>query len=168
MKILVHTDEIGVYNQSPLSARRSTRTLLPTDPRTHRLIQVFTRCTSLRRLCRAPTQFYVHVVLNCKDIFVEPMPYHCHSVQTCWPHSWLESELIWLEFNLVFKYDNDLFCSEPEDFYTNKNVVNPFEPLRYKTNKMECAPSEDSDQPGHSPSLIRVLAVRMKKAWVLI
>ena len=30
-----------------------------------------------------------------------------------------------------------------------------------------CAPSEDSDQPGHPPSLIRVFAVRMKKAWVL-
>ena len=30
-----------------------------------------------------------------------------------------------------------------------------------------CAPSEDSDQPGHSPSLIRVFAVHMKKAWVL-
>ena len=36
-----------------------------------------------------------------------------------------------------------------------------------KTNKMACAASEDSDQPGHLPSLIRVLAVRMKKAWVL-
>ena len=32
---------------------------------------------------------------------------------------------------------------------------------------MTCAPSEDSDQPGHLPSLIRVFAVRMKKAWVL-
>ena len=30
-----------------------------------------------------------------------------------------------------------------------------------------CAPSEDSDQPGHPPSLIKVFAVRMKKAWVL-
>ena len=30
-----------------------------------------------------------------------------------------------------------------------------------------CAPSEDSDQPGHPPRLIRVFAVRMKKAWVL-
>ena len=29
------------------------------------------------------------------------------------------------------------------------------------------APSEDSDQPGHLPNLIRVFAVRMKKAWVL-
>ena len=36
-----------------------------------------------------------------------------------------------------------------------------------KTNKKACAPSEDSDQPGHPPSLIRVLAVRMKKAQVL-
>ena len=31
----------------------------------------------------------------------------------------------------------------------------------------QCAPGEDSDQPGHPPSLIRVSAVRMKKAWVL-
>ena len=30
-----------------------------------------------------------------------------------------------------------------------------------------CAPSQDSDQPGHPPSLIRVFAVRMKKPWVL-
>ena len=30
-----------------------------------------------------------------------------------------------------------------------------------------CAPSEDSDQPGHPPSLIRVFAVRLKKPWVL-
>ena len=32
---------------------------------------------------------------------------------------------------------------------------------------MACAPSEDSDQPGHPPSLIRIFAVRMKKPWVL-
>ena len=31
----------------------------------------------------------------------------------------------------------------------------------------DCAPSVDSDQPGHPPSLIRVFAVRMKKAWVI-
>ena len=31
----------------------------------------------------------------------------------------------------------------------------------------ECAPSEDSDQPGHPSSLIRDFAVRMKKVWVL-
>ena len=32
---------------------------------------------------------------------------------------------------------------------------------------MACAPSKDSDQPGHPRILIRVFAVRMKKAWVL-
>ena len=32
---------------------------------------------------------------------------------------------------------------------------------------MVCAPSEDSDQPGQSPSLMRVFDVRMKKVWVL-
>ena len=41
------------------------------------------------------------------------------------------------------------------------------EPAHDKTYKMACAPSEDSDQPGRPPSLIRVFAVRMKKAWVL-
>ena len=32
---------------------------------------------------------------------------------------------------------------------------------------MAWAPSENSDQPGHPPSLIRVFTVRIKKAWVL-
>ena len=41
------------------------------------------------------------------------------------------------------------------------------EPPRDKAKKMACAPSEDSDQTGHPPSLIIVFAVRMKKAWVL-
>ena len=39
------------------------------------------------------------------------------------------------------------------------------EPPHDKTNKMICAPSEDSDQPGHPPNLIRVFAVRVKKHW---
>ena len=33
-----------------------------------------------------------------------------------------------------------------------------FEPPHDKTNKMACAPSEDSDQPGHPLSLIRGFA----------
>ena len=32
-----------------------------------------------------------------------------------------------------------------------------------KTNKMICAPSNDLDQFGHLPSLIRAFAVRLKK-----
>ena len=35
-----------------------------------------------------------------------------------------------------------------------------------RDNQNGCAPSEDSDQPGHPPSLIRIFAVRMK-AWAL-
>ena len=35
-----------------------------------------------------------------------------------------------------------------------------FEPPLDKTNKMTFVLSEDSDQPGHPPSLIRVFAVR--------
>ena len=49
--------------------------------------------------------------------------------------------------------------------WTNTDCI--FEPSHDKTNKMTCLPSEDSDQPGHLPSLIRVFAVRMKKAWFL-
>ena len=41
-----------------------------------------------------------------------------------------------------------------------------FEPHHDKTNRMACAPSEDSDQPGHPPSLIRIFAVRLKKARI--
>ena len=37
----------------------------------------------------------------------------------------------------------------------------------WQNKQNECAPSEDSDQPGHPPSLIRAFTVRMKKPWVL-
>ena len=46
-------------------------------------------------------------------------------------------------------------------------MIHITEPPHDKTSKMAYAPSEDSDQPGHPPSLIRVFAVCMKKAWVL-
>ena len=38
------------------------------------------------------------------------------------------------------------------------NHVTRYEPQHDKTNKMICAPSEDSDQPGHTLRLIRVFA----------
>ena len=38
---------------------------------------------------------------------------------------------------------------------------------RNMTKPTECVPSEDSDQPGHPPSLIWVFVVRMKKPWAL-
>ena len=39
------------------------------------------------------------------------------------------------------------------------DVLSEYEPPHDKTNKMAFAPSEDSDQPGHPPSLFRVFAV---------
>ena len=39
--------------------------------------------------------------------------------------------------------------------------------ISWQNQQSECAPSEDSDQPGHPPSLIRVFTVHMKKAWTL-
>ena len=54
-------------------------------------------------------------------------------------------------------------------WFCNANAwaLKVFEQPHDKTNKMACAPSEDSNRPWHPPSLIRVFAVRMKKAWVL-
>ena len=46
------------------------------------------------------------------------------------------------------------------------NIIVINEPPHDKTNKMACAPSEDSYQHVHPPSLIRIFAVHMKKAWV--
>ena len=46
-------------------------------------------------------------------------------------------------------------------------MVNINELYRDKTNKMACAHSEVSDQPGHLPSLISLSAVRLKKARIL-
>ena len=39
--------------------------------------------------------------------------------------------------------------------------------MTWQNQQNGCVPSKDSDQPGHLPSLIRVFAVHMKKAWVL-
>ena len=54
-----------------------------------------------------------------------------------------------------------LFC------FMSSTFTLTYESCHDKTNKMACVPSEDSDQPGHPPSLIRVFTVHMKKAWVL-
>ena len=37
----------------------------------------------------------------------------------------------------------------------------------WQNQQSDCASSEDSDKPRHPPSLIRVFAVRIKKAWIL-
>ena len=49
----------------------------------------------------------------------------------------------------------------------NSKSQTSFEPRHDKTNKLDCVPSGDSDQPGDPPCLIRGFTVHMKKAWVL-
>ena len=67
-----------------------------------------------------------------------------------------------ISLQLVPTDPTDRWAFNPQNSYWYK-----FEPPHDKTNKVACAPSEDSDQPGHPPHLIRVFAVRMKTAWVL-
>ena len=52
-------------------------------------------------------------------------------------------------------------------FLYEASSISIYEPPHDKTIKVACAPSEDSDQPGHPPSLIRVFTVRLKKQWAL-
>ena len=58
-------------------------------------------------------------------------------------------------------------CRFIELFFFFHALTGMYEPPHDKTNKITFEPSEDSDQPGHPPSLIRVFAVRTKKHWVL-
>ena len=47
-------------------------------------------------------------------------------------------------------------------FLVTKLII---EPPHDKTNKMACAPSEDSDQPGHLPSLISLRCLGIRPVW---
>ena len=70
------------------------------------------------------------------------------------------------DFPSIPKVHFNILISEDDDIYLGKSVeIN--KPQHDKTQQNECVPSEDSDQPGHPPSQIRVFAVRMKTAWVL-
>ena len=56
-----------------------------------------------------------------------------------------------------------LHTPTPKSIFTS--VTSKCEPPHDKINKMTYAPSEDSDQPGHLPSLTRVFAVRFMGSW---
>ena len=66
------------------------------------------------------------------------------------PHRWPDE---WLRLR-VWRVTNRTTLSDIFSWHGS------LKPHHDKTNKMSCAPSEDSDQPGHLPSLIRVFAVR--------
>ena len=66
----------------------------------------------------------------------------------------------------VFKAVKCKYVFEPGQDFLPALVICKFyvDLTKKKTQQNECAPSEHSDQPGRPPSLIRVFAVRMKKA----
>ena len=61
--------------------------------------------------------------------------------------------------NMTAYCQDDQSWSVPEGQCQSKQQEKRNDPPHDKTNKMICAPSKDSDQPGHLPSLIRVFAV---------
>ena len=64
--------------------------------------------------------------------------------------------------NLAAIIFSQIICFSLNKPNRSKSCQHPsHEPPHDKTNKMACAPSEDSDQPGHPPSLISVFAVRL-------
>ena len=60
-------------------------------------------------------------------------------------------------FSHKFQLNNSIFSSF--SYFSDYFQTLLHEPRYNKTNKV-CVPSEDSDQPGHPPSLTRVFAVR--------
>ena len=95
---------------------------------------------------------------------------------------------IW--FKVIFCLTNDFvvhILNKDEDWFMKKKSVTALIPcmvtnahfstarktasdnraVTWQNQQNECGPSKDSDQPGHSPSLIRVFTVHMKKPWVL-
>ena len=84
----------------------------------------------------------------------------CHSVGNIWAHY-----SILKPYYSNFRTITAIFFGCPNffDFYgTFQNWA-----ATWQNQQNECASSEDSDQPGHPPSLIRVFAASMKKPWFL-
>ena len=72
----------------------------------------------------------------------------------------------------IFVYLNIIDSSCQQKYELNgyswkRDASKSNEPEHDKMSKMTCAPSEDSHQPGHPPSLIRVFAICLKKPGVL-
>ena len=81
---------------------------------------------------------------------------------------WTSCESLWIIIAPMFLYP---FCRLMTTWATSSVGWEWAGKIRWaatwQNQQSDCASSEDSDQPGHPPSLIRVFAVRMKKVWVL-
>ena len=89
-----------------------------------------------------------------------------HTTRLIWEAIWLHrvicnnlsTPIFCIQFHMFSKY----MCIRQiwVGFYSTSTLS---EPHHDKTNEMACAPSEDSDQPGHPTSLIKVFACAL---WV--
>ena len=125
-----------------------------------------------RHPCHRPHQSWLSLYSIANLLYPARKP---HS--SCWPG---KTPVLLLVIKWWRRHDLVAFCFEVfQCHYTlhtgsgwwwmnlenNTPIVKPSELPYDKTNKVACAPSEDSDQPGHPPSLIRVFAVRSMGSW---
>ena len=67
--------------------------------------------------------------------------------------------------SLIVTFQMELFhCELPLNTGDGVSNLGHNQMSRDTTKPTKCSPSEDSDQPGHPPTVIRVFAVRMRKA----
>ena len=78
---------------------------------------------------------------------------------------------IWTSFRPPIQYRLHMkFCFDKPSCFRGdvcKILADVTWAATWQNQQTECAPSEDSDQPGHPPSLIRVFVVSTEKALVL-
>ena len=94
---------------------------------------------------------------------------HCLNFRIITAIVWVSEFLGFLRYNLKNQTGLQMRLSNVLQVHLRGLLrrVRANEPPHDKTNKMACAPSEDSDQAGHPTSLIRVFAVCLNKYWVL-
>ena len=118
-------------------------------PKLLKMVLVAPRLALRSTQCQDDVTVWYHVKCLVHDISVRQ-----HYKSAHWaPCS--NQTLSWYDWKIV---ESDV---KPEQTTTTKWAAS------WQNQQNDGAPSKDSDQPGHLPSLIRVFAVRMKKAWVL-
>ena len=106
-----------------------------------------------------------------RQVFANNVNLHClHSICIFWTHySVKQPHNNYSNFSDVQPHNNYSNFSDVQTLwiFTVRLKTPICLCVSVKNQQNDCVPSEDSDQTGHPPSLIRVFAVRMQKAWVL-
>ena len=114
-------------------------------------------CTSVVRICHKQALSWRSPCTCIKAVYLWRDLRHILATMTS-----LECIFSFLGQNLAFLYMFIIFriIDVQMIVFNNKQMLSAwYEPPHDKTKKMACAPSEDADQAGHPPSLIRVFAV---------